>query len=223
MIIAIEGPSAAGKTRWSRAHCPQNLIEEASKDIVAPDLYADPLVVAEFWVNHNISRWQNARHIERERGVALCDSEPFNLRFSWSAWKAGIIDRALFDIEFPLYRRAVEDRKMGFADITLWMDAPLNVLRQRAADDATRRRKRHETYLRMIPWMRAWVEAKNLVLPGSLREWSESTRLEDLTAGAISRRRYDAAVVDEMIERLALETTQHLARETMPNSRSVPS
>lgn len=219
MIIAIEGPSAVGRSTWCRAHGPQSWIEEAPQNIAAPDLYTDPLAVVEFWVKHNIARWQNALSIEREHGIVLSDGEPFNLRFSWSAWKAGEIGRALFDAEFPLYRRAVESHQIGFADIAFWMDAPLEVLRQRAAGDTSRRRKRYEMYLRLIPWMRAWMEAKNSVVPGSLREWSERIRIEDFRVGTISAWRYDRVVLDEMMEKLHREAPRPV-REMMPKSRS---
>ena len=84
MIVAIEGPSGAGKTTWCRSHCKDAFVEEPSLDIVAPDLYGDPIEVANFWLDFNATRWQAALRLERQKGVAFCDGDPFHLYFSWS-------------------------------------------------------------------------------------------------------------------------------------------
>ncbi len=89
MIVAIEGPSAAGKTTWCRTHCANSWVQEAPYHIPAPDLYADPAEVGRFWVKHNASNWQRALELEREHGVAVCDGDPFHLYFAWSLWKSG--------------------------------------------------------------------------------------------------------------------------------------
>jgi hypothetical protein len=202
MIVTIEGPSAAGKTTWCRLHCPKGFVEGAQENISAPDLYSDPEEVAQFWVNFNIGRWHAALGIESERGIAVCDGDPFGLCFSWAVWKAGAIPGRLFEIEQPLYRRAIEERRLGFADAVIWFDAPLEELRQRAKSDTTRRRKRHELYLRMIPRMKTWADARQQALPGTVRVRPDDFRAEDLENIAALARRYDPAIVDEMIKAL---------------------
>jgi hypothetical protein len=198
MIVVMEGPSAAGKTTWCRAHCPERLAETASENLDAPDLYSGPFEVAGFWVDFNGKQWQAALQIEREKGIAICDGDPFHLYFSWSAWKAGSLAGSLFDAELPLYRRAIEDRRIGFADLVLWREVPLEELRRRARSDSTRRRRRHELYLRMIPWMKAWFAAREQVLPGAVRPWFDQFRLEDFCSAPAGPRRYDPAALDQM-------------------------
>lgn|ERR1700675_246849 len=202
MIVAMEGPSAVGKTTWCRLHCPKGFVEAAPENIPAPDLYADPKEVAQFWVNFNIRRWHAALEMEREQGIAVCDGDPFGLCFSWAVWKAGAIPGMLFEIELPLYRRAIEERRLGFADAVIWFDAPLEELRQRAKSDTTRRRKRHELYLKMIPWMKAWADARQQALPGTVRACPDDFRVEDLANEPALARRYDPAVLDEMMKAL---------------------
>lgn len=198
MIVVIEGPSGAGKTTWCRAHCPERLAENASENLDAPDLYSDPLEVARFWIEFNGKQWQAALQIEKEKGMAVCDGDPFHLYFSWALWKAEVLARNLFDAELPLYRRAIEDGRIGFADLVLWREAPLEELRRRARSDPTRRRRRHELYLRMIPWMKAWFAAREQVLPGAVRPWSDPFRLEDLRSAPACARRCDPVALDQM-------------------------
>src|ERR1700683_1134349 len=38
MIVAIEGPSAAGKTTWCRTHSPEGFVEPAPENVDGPDL-----------------------------------------------------------------------------------------------------------------------------------------------------------------------------------------
>src|SRR5579863_4023897 len=169
MIVAIEGASAAGKTTWCRAHCPGVWVDETSPNIIAPDLYDDPFVVGRFWVQHACVNWQRALELERQHGTAVCDGDPFHLYFAWALWKAGELDGRLFEIESELYRTALEERRIGFVDRVLWLEVPIDELRRRSAADATRHRKRHELYLRLVPWMKAWFDLRERRAPGTLQ------------------------------------------------------
>jgi hypothetical protein len=202
MIVVMEGPSAVGKTTWCRSHCPEVFIEGAPEDIRAPSLDADPAEVAEFWVNFNIGLWHAGLEMEREKGVAVFDGDPFHLYFSWSLWKTGAIASTLFEKELSLYRRAVEQRRLGFADRVLWREASPDELRRRAKSDATRRRRKHEVYLSLIPWMKAWFGARASVLPETLSNWFAEFRLEDLAGSSALSQRYDPTVIDRMIAAL---------------------
>ena len=201
MIVAIEGPSAAGKTTWCRMHCANSWVQEAPYHIPAPDLYDDPAAVGRFWVKHNASNWQRALDLEREHGVAVCDGDPLHLYFSWSLWKARALDDKLFEVERELYRDAFAQRQMGFVDLVLWLEAPEAELRRRAKEDRVRPRKRHEIYLSLIPWMKTWFAAREHLLPGSVLPLRADLGLEQLPEAATTPR-FDLAVLDKMIERL---------------------
>ena len=204
MIVAIEGPSAAGKTTWCRSHCQAAFVEEASPDIAGPDLYGDPIEVANFWVDFNVNQWQAALQLERQKGVAFCDGDPFHLYFSWSLWKAGALPRDLFDAELRLYRRALEQGRIGFADFVFWQEVPVEELRRRAKSDATHCRRRRELYLSLLPWMRAWFTEREETFPGTLRAWPDPFRVEELSGSRDVSRRYDTAALDRMIGALQL-------------------
>jgi hypothetical protein len=202
MIVALTGPSAVGKTTWRRANAPGGFVEQAPENMDAPDLFDDPEEVARFWVEFNSRQWREALRIESEKGIAVCDGDPFTLYFSWSAWKAGAMDGALFAIDTRLYRSAFEEGRVGFADLVLSMDAPIEELRRRKQGDSTRRRRRHELYLSMIPFMKSWFASRERVLPGTVWSWSAGLGLRDLPAPFQSPRRYDLAAFDGMIEGL---------------------
>ncbi len=200
MIVAIEGPSAAGKTTWCRTHC-SIWVEDTPANIAAPDLYNDPAEVGRFWVNHAIANWKRALAIERDHGIAVCDGDPFHLYFAWALWKSGALDNRLFEIESELYRCAFEKKVIGFVDLVLWLEAPEDEPRRRAKGDSVRRRKRHELYLALVPWIKAWFDARERLLPGGVRPLKPDFRIEELSASSSSQR-YDVARMDAMISSL---------------------
>ena len=202
MIIAIEGGSAAGKTTWCRSYFPRNHVPETPADISSPDPFADPAEVSWFWVNHATQNWLKALEIEREHGLAICDGDPFHLYFAWALWKAGALSRKLFDLESAIYRIGFEEEQIGFVDHVVWIDVPARELRQRAAADTTRRRKRHELYLTMLPWMKIWFEQRHRLLPGTVHLAGEEFKIEELQSTP-SPHRYDVAMLDRLLQRAA--------------------
>ncbi len=200
MIVAIEGASAAGKTTWCRSHAPEWHVPEAPQEIAAPDLFAGPTEVGRFWVNHAIENWRKALAIEKDRGVAFCDGDPFHLYYSWALWQSGAFLRDLFEVESAFYRNAFAKREIGFVDHVLWLEIPIEELRRRAKADSTRRRKRHEVHLALVPWMKLWFQERECVLPGTVNVLAESTSIKELRA--LSHERYDVRLMETMIERL---------------------
>jgi hypothetical protein len=200
VIIAVEGPSAVGKTTWSRLYFPHALVECASEKLHAPDLYDEPAAVARFWVDFNAGLWQRAVQTEKREGLAVCDTDPLHLYFSWALWKVGAIAKDLFDAEVLLYRRAIAGKRIGFADVVLWREAPVNELRKRAKLDATRSRRRHKLYLSLVPWMRTWFDARAHALPQTVLPWPEHARAEDFrNSKAETPKRYSVETFDAML------------------------
>jgi len=208
MIVAIEGASAAGKTTWCRTHAPHTHVPEPQEDIAAPDLFADPSNVARFWVTRAVERWQSALNIEREHGVAICDGDPLKLYYSWALWKCGVLSSQLFDIESGLYTEVIAKQQIGFVDAVLWLETPIDELRRRKQADSTRRRRRHEMHLSLVPWMKVWFEARERVLPATVSTLKIDHRLEAIPASS-SQRRYDPGVLRELTVSLASLAASH--------------
>jgi hypothetical protein len=197
MIVAIEGASAAGKTTWCRRYFPDH-VSEAPETIAAPDLFANPAEVGQFWVNHAIESWQKALTLEREQGIAVCDGDPFHLYYSWALWKSGALTPELFNIESALYREAFNKQQIGFADHVLWLDVPGEELRRRAQADSTRRRRRHELYLALVPWVRSWFVIRESLLPGTVHALQDEFRVDELNPAA-NTHRYDTRAMERML------------------------
>jgi len=204
MIVAIEGASAAGKTTWCRTHCSGVWVEETPENIAAPDVYDDPAVVARFWVEHACANWQRALRVERERGLAVCDGDPFHLYFAWALWKLGELGARLFEIEGELYRSALQERRIGFVDRVLWLEVLDAELRRRTAADRTRRRKRHELYIRLVPWMKGWFAIREGLVPGCVQPLDPERRIDQVDSSAWAHR-YSIA----LLERWISTATQH--------------
>jgi hypothetical protein len=210
MIVAIEGASAAGKTTWCRLHCPDVCVPETPENIAAPDLYDDPAVVARFWVEHACANWQYALAVEREHGLAVCDGDPFHLYFAWALRQVGELDGRLFTIERELYRSALLQQRIGLVDRVFWLEVEAEELRRRAADDHSRRRKRHELYLRLVPWMKAWYAVREELAPSSVRPLDTDLCIEELKA-SVSVDRYNLALFDRWIAAAECATVAHLS------------
>jgi deoxyadenosine/deoxycytidine kinase len=202
MIIAIEGASAAGKTTWCREHFPDQHVTETSENISAPELFSDPTQVAIFWVNHATENWRRALEIEKQHDVAVCDGDPLHLYFSWALWKSGALGGQLFDTERDLYRDAFAHQRIGFVDHVLWIEVSEEELHRRASADKIRRRKRHEMYLTLVPWMKAWFQERQRILPQTVHALETSLDIESLAPLSISER-YEMRRFDEMVNSIS--------------------
>jgi len=214
MIVAIEGPSAAGKTTWCRSRYPSHSVLEPPDNATAPDLFADPAEVARFWVNYNLESWQRALALEGEHSLAVCDGDPFHLYYSWALWRSGAVDARLFEIESQLYRQALEQQQIGFVDHVLWLEVDMETLRRRALADASRRRKRHEMLLTLVPWMKMWFGERDRILPRSVRALTGETCLEELNSSTHDR--YDVRLLDEMLQARSTSCVPSERRATLP-------
>ncbi len=91
MIVAVEGPSAAGKTTWCRATGGQ-FVAEYIPTGQEPD-GSDPAEQATYWAQVNAQRWTQALTLEGTTGVAVCDSDPLK-RITAGAWQQWVRNRS---------------------------------------------------------------------------------------------------------------------------------
>ena len=171
MIIAIEGPSAAGKTTWCRRFAADRMIPERSKreGALAPDQVADPDGCARYWIVNNAQRWSKAQQIATERGWVACDTDPFKLHFSWTQWTLGEGSLEYWTAAKEFCRDAFGARQLGIADVVMYADVNEATLRAQKAGDLTRTRSRHDLHIRLAPALRRWYEAIDRLEPGRVR------------------------------------------------------
>src|SRR5699024_3478835 len=164
MIIAVEGPSAAGKTTFCRG-LDQTFVTEYRPTGREPDS-DDAQVPAHYWANVSTSRWNAARMLEGDTGLAVGDSDPMKLHHTWSLARIGAVPAERFEIESVLVREALVEKRIGFVD-TVLVDFPApEVLRDRRDKDTSRERTDFEFHLQLIEPMREWYRALDSVDPG---------------------------------------------------------
>jgi hypothetical protein len=159
MIIVVEGPSASGKTTWCRAQGrPEILVPEYAPGHDGPDR-SDLTASASFWMGVNSDRFRQAEAIERRHGLAICDSDPLKLHYSWCLARigAGPIDRFRRDV--ALARDLFTRNRLGMADLILLADPPADELRRRRTEDETRQRHNFELHARLADPLREWYLA----------------------------------------------------------------
>jgi hypothetical protein len=147
VIVAVEGPTASGKTTWCRSHHP---------GFVPEDEYGD-------------TRWAAAIAHEQERGLAVCDTDPLKLHYQFGLYRLGAIDRLAWRREAARVRRSIARERLGFADLVLVADVDEDELRRRHDTDATRQRHRFDLHMRLRRPLLQWYEALDALEPGHVR------------------------------------------------------
>jgi hypothetical protein len=164
VIVVVEGPSAAGKTTWCRRHL-SAFVHEYTPTGFEPH-GTDPAVHAAYWVSVNSHRWNQARALEDEIGLAVCDGDPLKLHYSWCLSRVGAVPRTRFDHELAQARRAFADDALGLADLVLVSIPTAETLRSHRDADPTRRRRSFDLHARLGEHLRAWYEALDALEPG---------------------------------------------------------
>ncbi|GAB3840184.1 hypothetical protein ACFPIJ_34020 [Dactylosporangium cerinum] len=200
MIVAVTGPSAAGKTTWCRRHHPENLVAEYAPTGAEPD-DGDLSAQAAFWSAVNCRRWQAAVARERASGLAVCDDDPLKLHYSWSLVRIGAASPELWTFEVAANRAAIAAGRLGFADVVLVSLPSVEELRRRRDGDPTRQRRNFALHVRLAEPLREWYQALELAAPGRVRWELPSDGLPAVLPAARADR-YDPAVFDALIAAL---------------------
>lgn len=162
MIVVVEGPSAAGKTTWTKRHCdPAVIVAEtnAAEAAAAPDQREHPRAAAEFWARLNSARWEQARRIEEAHGVAVCDSDPFKLHYPWTLWRTGHANRSDWTTALQASRPAFDTGRLGLADLMLVTIPDRDALIRRRDGDESRRRRNFDLHVQLAAALAEWYRA----------------------------------------------------------------
>ncbi|MEL6530314.1 MAG: hypothetical protein AAFQ27_10150 [Pseudomonadota bacterium] len=206
MIIVVEGISAAGKTTYARQFGDGRWVPEipVKDDRPAADASLDDH--AHFWAEHNVRKFQMALELEREHGIAICDTDPMKIHYSWCMERADFHWPDKFDTAVPVVRKAIQEHRLGFADLYLVKRIAPDIARAQKDGDGSRRRGNFEQHLALQPHLIEWFTAMSSVLPGRVR-WEFPVR-DDLLTELKSKtpgenpRRFDVSVFDALIENL---------------------
>lgn len=193
-IIVIEGVSASGKTSWCAAHAGPHVVAENGPATAAPDRDLEPSRAGRYWADRNAERWQKALAVEARSGIAVCDTDPLKLHYSWSLWRLGAAPEAHWLHELAATRAAFADRHIGFADAYYVRDIDPTVARRQRDGDVRRGRRNFDLHIRLQPALLDWYRKLATLLPGRVRfDWPRDLA----SAVPANLDRYDLALFDD--------------------------
>ena len=194
MILVVEGPSAAGKSTHCAQFASRQVVPELPGGMPPGDWSLAETSV--FWTERNVTRWAHACEVEAQHGLAVCDTDPLKLHYSWCLARAGLTPADDFERQLALARRAIETRRLGIADLVACQIPSLGTLRSQKEHDTTRGRRNFEVNARLAGPLREWYQALADTDPGRVVwDWSTEPALTP-------RRRYDRDLFDAWMNRL---------------------
>lgn len=200
MIVAVEGPSAAGKTTWcnelGRSFMPEYLPTGREPD------GGDRVAQAAYWVTVNSRRWTSAVDLEAESDIAVCDSDPLKLHYSWSLARIGVDAPSRFELEYSRVRQAMTSRRLGFVDMVLLLSPDEVTLRRQKEADATRTRRSFDLHLRLRGPLEEWYGQLETLRPGRVRRDAATVVRSSSSDRRPAADRYDADLLDALIAAL---------------------
>jgi hypothetical protein len=201
MIIVVEGPSAAGKTTWTKRHSPRSRVPESPRPDTSP---SDPEEAARFWAAEGARRWSEALRIEREIGIAVCDTDPLKLHYAWCLWRLGVDDEAVFQLQATAYREMVSLGRLGFADVFLVSVPDPAMLAYRKSIDEARSRRNFDLHRRLAEPLREWYRLIEEFRSGSVRWSFPEGGVDDVGQVAPREPRSDLLAFDALVEAASL-------------------
>jgi len=207
VIVAVEGPSAAGKTSWCRAHAAR-FVHEYVPTGAEPD-GSDPAAQAGYWVSVNSGRWAEAVELERRTGQAVCDSDPLKLHYSWCLATIGAAPWDRFQHELQRCRTAFAAGSLGLADLVLVSTASDEQLRRQKAADPSRRRRSFDLHVRLREPLLAWCASLEALSPGRVL-WTLPEHNAVLPAARPRALRTDPTLLDALVDQLPWAVTGSL-------------
>jgi nicotinamide riboside kinase len=100
--VAVEGPRAAGKTTWCRT-AGVEFVAEYARTGTEPD-GSDAARQGRYWTDVNMTRWAQALDLEERAQVAICDTDPVKLHYSWCLAPIGAAPGSRFAHELACVR-----------------------------------------------------------------------------------------------------------------------
>lgn len=199
MIVVVEGISAAGKTTWCNQAASASLLPES----FPADRKSQPVQdeqVAAYWTRWNAKRWSDVCAIEQLYAVAVCDTDPLKLHYSWCLWQVGQGTEAQWQLAWQAARRAVAAQQLGFADLYLVKAIDAATARQQMAGDPGRTRKNFELHLSLQAPLLDWYRAIEQVFPGRVL-WHLPLDFK-IPQTSANTRRYDLRAFDALLDAL---------------------
>ena len=172
----------------------------AARSNCTPPPKATDSETARFWVDLNVARWHAALNIEAVRSPVVCDTDPLKLHYVWGLWQIGEGSKEQWTSQLAESRKAILDKRIGFADAYIIGEIEPELARQRRNKDETRQRRQFDLHVQLQPSLLIWYRALSAILPSHF-----SFGFPEAFPWAISPRpeaRYDVSLFDQLIVRL---------------------
>ncbi|HEV2374612.1 MAG TPA: hypothetical protein VGS19_20930 [Streptosporangiaceae bacterium] len=180
MIIVVDGPSAVGKTTWVAAHCHERTVVGEGRPSPGPDRDLHPTGAAAHWAQVSAARWAAACHTEQRHHIAVCDTAPFKLHYTWSLWQTGHATTVAWHAELAATRQLFTEHQLGLADLVLVAIPDQATLAARRDGDLTRRRRNFDLHRQLAAPLRDWYQAISELDPHRVRWELPATGLHGL-------------------------------------------
>jgi len=189
MIVVLEGPSAAGKTTWAARWPAASIVPETGPVEVPTMLDVDQ--IAQVWADIDAHRWSKVIATEAATGLAVCDTDPLKLHYSYCLARVDAGDWAMFDDGVRACRAAIAEQRQGIADLIACSIPDDGTLVAQREGDATRGRRNFELHRRMAGPLHDWYEALAALDPDRV-VW----RFPDDLSHVVARDRHDLDLFD---------------------------
>lgn len=138
--------------------------------------------------------------MERTKGLAVCDTDPLKLHFSWGLWHVGEAREGEWLAQLAFTREAIRNRRLGFADRYVFKMIDSQVAQQQRDRDTAKPRPNFGLHLRLHTSLVRWYQTIAKVMPERL-VWELPQSLPPIEATA-SPHRYDLALFDMFVSLL---------------------
>lgn len=200
MIVAVEGLSAAGKTTWCRRAAAEFVAEYAPTGN-EPDGNGTARQ-ARYWTDVNKARWSQALGLEARDGVAICDTDPMKLHYSWCLARIGAAPASRFARELARVREAMSHKQLGFSDVVLVTMPDEETLRLHKNGDTTRSRRSFELHAKLRGPLIEWYQGLNRLRPAQVVWELPEDGVGSISGSTPCPDRYDVRVLDSLIREL---------------------
>lgn len=200
MILAVEGPSAAGKSTWAAQWPARLVVPETGR--VEPPAGADRDEAARFFVELNCARWARAVATECATAIAICDTDPLKLHYDYCLARVGHASWEPFEAGVEASRAAIAREHLGIVDLVVCDvpdDTTLDRLRR---SDPARARSNFAVHRTLGPALADWYHALGQLDPGRVA-WGFPPDLPQRDM----RPRFDLRLFDEWMQALPRDLT----------------
>jgi hypothetical protein len=131
--------------------------------------------------------------------VAICDTDPMKLHYSWCLARIGAAPASRFTCELASVREAMNQKQLGFADVVLVAVPDEETLRRQKTGDPTRSRRSFELHTKLRGPLIEWYQCLERLKAGHVMWELPEDGVTSISRTSPSATRYDVWVLDALV------------------------